>query len=197
MADAPSESDPNDVARLASEAIHQPRIDGRLGCLITFGVGLLCLGLAWWLFQRKSGGRIEEASQLATIIESAERAPGANAARQAGCLRAAIIETEPLQALAQRLEDARARKERRAAEAISIGTNQSVLICLAPPQDTPSCETVARAFAHEARTGSGFVVAIRSPNGPACSTEFTKDGELVRDVPDLKLPPVFDIARPD
>ncbi len=171
-------------------------MDGRKGCLlamllgVVFGLG--SVGLGYLSFRYKSGAVLEASEELAGLVVEAEKAPGAEALRARGCDAAGMIGASDLLTIAQRLEDARAKKEKRAAKQIEIAPDERVVFCAVKGSRAPGCAELAAAYVESAKPEKGFVVSSRTPMVELCAESFDAQGKSLGAVESPKLPQLVD-----
>ena len=179
--------------------VRQLRVSGKLGCLFTLVAGLVCVGIAWLVLERKAAGRFEAVAQLEKLRSDAVKMPGTDALRAAGCGDAGVIEIAHTRVLAQSLEDARAAKERRYPLAVDLGTTSRTAVVCAISRATehpPTCETIAARYREAAAPTDAFAVAMMAGGDLVCGLEVAADGKAEA-APKLRLPPLFgDVAAP-
>jgi hypothetical protein len=167
-------------------------MEGRKGCLlaILLGVvfGLGSVGLGYLSFRYKTGAVLEASEELAGVIAEAEKQPGAAALRTRGCDAAGVIGAVDLRTIGQKLEDARAKKEKRAAKQVDVGPDERVVYCAVKGSRAPSCAELAQLYVAEARPEKGFVVTSRTPMVELCAEGFDAKGASLGAVPTPKLP---------
>lgn len=189
-ADAPVE--------LGGEPVRQFRVSGKLGCLFTLVAGLVCVGIAWLVLERKAASRFEAVAQLEKLRDDASKMPGTDALRAAGCGDAGVIEVAETMRLAQSLENARAAKERRYPIGVDLGTTSRTAVVCAIARSTehpPKCEAIADAYRKAVDPKEAFAVAIMAGGDLACGLEVPADGQAPAAAPKLRLPPLFgDVA---
>jgi hypothetical protein len=177
------------------------RIDGRLGCAAIFLLGLLSMVAAWYIMKRKSAMQLDATTELAQLARAAESADGTSALRALGCKHAAVVPMEALGNIAQRLENARAEKEKRDPDAIFLGTDRAAIVCAessaagAPPI---ACKDVAVAFSGAVKNAAlPFVVVVEKGDTVACTEEFSGDAEKMKQIDALAIPPLFPDGEDD
>jgi hypothetical protein len=174
------------------EAPAGPRVDGKLGCLLTFLVGAATMALALVLLWRKAATQLDATTELAQIVSVAEQAEGTPALVAAGCERAAVFPIDSLQHIVQRLENARAKKENREPKDVRIGAYRSAVVCASSKKDGPSCKDVALAFRGGVKNAAvPFVTVVESHGGPTCIEAFDGDPDRMKAVTDVSVPAIF------
>ena len=176
------------------DAPMHPGVPGKLGCVLALSGALVfgggSIGLSYYLMRLRTAPVLDATNELAGIFSTAEQAPGASAARDLGCDQAAAFEVEPLRRVAQRLEEGRAAKEKRAAQTVELGDQPTVVKCWMKRAAGPNCEEVAKAFAGAIHRSAGFTVAIENPNGPLCAEGFAASGDSLGPVKNPNVPPL-------
>jgi len=171
------------------------RIDGRLGCAAIFVIGLLSMAAAWYIMKRKSAMQLDATTELAQLATAAESADGTPALRALGCNHAAVVPMEALGNIAQRLENARAEKEKREPKAIFLGTDRAAIICAtssAARAQPIACKDVAVTFSGAVKNAAlPFVVVVQKGDTVACTEEFAGDPEKMKPLEPLAIPPLF------
>lgn len=175
------------------EGVPQRRVSGPRSCaliLVIGGVlGLGSIGLSKFLFDRRNASVLAAGQALGTQLDRAEAAPGAGAVRALGCDAAGALSPQALRELAQHLEDEEARKKRRPAQPVDLGTDETIVYCARKGQDAVPCADLARAYAAaEARPPGRFVVTSRTTYGEKCSERFDADGSSLGAAPSPNLP---------
>jgi hypothetical protein len=171
------------------------RVDGRVGCAVIFGIGLLSIGAAWYIMKRKAAMQLDATAELAQLVAAAESAEGTPALRSLGCSHAAVIPMETLGNIAQRLEDVRAQKEKREPEAIFLGTERAAIVCATGNTNAGApitCRDVALAFSGVVKNAAlPFVVVVENGDKTACTEEFGGDADKMKPLDPLAIPPLF------
>jgi hypothetical protein len=169
------------------------RIDGKLGCAIVFAIGLASMFGAFYIMRRKAATQLDAAAELAELVKAAEQAEGTGALRGLGCSRAAILPMESVGSVAQRLENARAEKEKREPKMVDVGTDRAAVVCAASGASAvPTCKDVAVAFAGAVKNAAlPFVVVVEVGEKPSCTEEYGGDPEKMKPASTLDLPPIF------
>lgn len=170
-------------------------IEGKKGgCLIVFFgsmvLGGASIGLSYLILQARNAPVLEATTELADIMKAAEAAPGTKELRDLGCDRAGVFELPALKTLAQRLEDVRAKKEKRGPKAIDLGSERSVVACTMQRQATPTCEDVAKKYVGATKPGGTFTVSIVNLNGEVCAEDYREDGTRMGPAKSPNLPPL-------
>ena len=180
------------------------RIDGRLGCAGIFVIGLLSMAAAWYIMKRKSAMQLDATVELAQLVQAAESADGTSALRTLGCKHAAVVPMEALGNIAQRLENARAEKEKREPTAIFLGTDRAAIVCATPnpagaqPVASIACKDVAVTFSGAVKNAAlPFVVVVEKGDTVACTEEFSGDAEKMKPLEPLAIPPLFPDGEDD
>jgi hypothetical protein len=169
-----------------------PRTSGKKGCLIGFalfaalGGGSLLLSKV--LFDRKNASIIEGARELDAVLARAGEAPGAGDVRALGCEAAGVLAPDALPALARKLEEERAAKEKRAPHEVDPGATEPVVFCAHPAAGEPTCPKVALAYLRSAKPDGPFVVTVRTGYNEKCAERFDADGKSLGAAPSPKLP---------
>ena len=164
------------------------------GCLIAFAGALLLgggsIGLSYWLLQIRNTPVLEATKELADIMRAAEKAPGTAVLADLGCDSSGVFELPALRTIAQRLEDSRAAKERRAPKPIDLGSDRNVVVCSMKRQQTPTCEEIGRKFAASTKPSASFTVSIVNLNGEVCAEDYASDGARIGPTKSPNLPPL-------
>ncbi len=171
------------------------------GCAIAL-VGAVVLGggsigLSYWLLQIRNRPVLEATQELSDIMKAAEKAPGTSVLADLGCDNSGVFELPALRTIAQRLEDSRAVKERRAPKPIDLGTEHSVVVCSMKRQQTPTCVEIGKKFAVAAKPSAVFTVSIVNLNGEVCAEDYAADGSRIGPARSPNLPPLDQPGMPD
>lgn len=189
-----TDDDPTPLEEDAIEAPPHRGVDGRKGCLLALVgsvvLGGASIGLSYYLLQLRNAPVLEATKELADIMNAAQAAPGASALRDAGCDGAGVFELPALETIAQRLEDARAKKEKRPTRPIDLGSEHRVVACTMKRQGSPTCEELAKRYVADAKPKGTFTVDIVNLNGEVCAEEYLESGERVGPTKSPNLPPL-------
>jgi hypothetical protein len=198
---APEDASPPAVDDDVDDAPPHRGIEGRKGgCLIAFFGSMLLggasIGLSWFILQARNTSVLAATSELADIMKHARTAKGADELRALGCDDAGVFELPALTTIAERLEEGRAKKEKRAPRKIDLGSDKSVVLCSMKRQASPTCEAVGKGYAEAAHPVAAFTVAITNLNGDVCAENYAPDGARLGLAKSPNLPPLVDPDRP-
>jgi hypothetical protein len=162
----------------------RPTRTQRSGCLlalyIMLGLGALVLvtvGIGIWLFVRSEPGQqwIGVAGRSISLMQQAQRAPGTDALRAAGCAQAMVM---PVGKMAELIGEITPHARKQAPESFAART---LVLCQINTGDGsgPDCAEVARIYAGaapEAPDGFSVIVQDQGRGQPRCQRSYGRTG---------------------
>jgi len=168
----------------------QRRVAGPKSCMLAIAIsavlGLGSMAVSKLMFDNRNASVLAASDVLGSELARAEAAPGASALRAAGCLAAGAFTPQAIASVAQQLEDENARKKRRPAERVELGT-ETIVYC-AKTGEPIACDALAKRYVSVASPGATFVVTSRTRAGETCAERFDANAAPLGSAPSPNLP---------
>jgi hypothetical protein len=159
-----------------------PKKKGMSGCLLAFLItgGLFLLmgigGGIWFYISFKDF--VDASGDMMGIVVKARNAPGTDEVRELGCQDAVALDMKELTKVAQRFEDAMAKRENREPKELDLDDEAAFYVQCSQPKKGITCEDVAKTFIKAAEPKGRIVVGVQSGSGTKeCTETFDQTGK--------------------
>ena len=159
-----------------------PKKKGMSGCLLAFlitGGLFLVMGIGgglWFYFSFKDF--VDASGDMMGIVVKARNAPGTDEVRELGCQDAVALDMKELTKVAQRFEDAMAKRENREPKELDLDGEAAFYVQCSNPKKKLSCEDVAKTFIKAVEPNGRIVVGVQTGSGSKeCTETFDQTGK--------------------
>jgi len=160
----------------------KPPKKGMSGCLLAFLIvgGLFLVsaigGGVWFYVSFKDF--VDATGDMMGVVVEARNAPGAKEVRDLGCKEAVAIDMAKLSKVAQRFEDAIAKREGREPKQLALDESAEYFVQCNQPTGKVTCEEVAKAFIEAVEPDGRIVASVSGRSGSKeCTESFDKNGK--------------------
>jgi hypothetical protein len=171
-----------------------PKKKGMSGCLLAFLIvgGLFLVsaigGGLWFYFAFKDF--VDASGEMMSIVLEARNGPGAEEVRDLGCKEAISLDMKKLAKVAQRFEDAVAKREGREPKDLDLDEGAGYFVQCNQPKGKVTCQEVADTFIKAVKPKSKFVASVAGGSGKAeCTETFDENGKSLgkAEAPNLQV----------
>lgn len=159
-----------------------PKKKGMNGCLLAFLItgGLFLLmgigGGIWFYISFKDF--VDASGDMMAIVVKARNAPGTDELRDLGCKEAVALDMKELSKVAQRFEDAIAKREGREPKELDLDGEAAFYVQCESPKKKLTCEDVAKSFIKSVEPKGRIVVGVQGSGGSKeCTETFDEHGK--------------------
>ncbi|NUO52183.1 MAG: hypothetical protein HOV80_25295 [Polyangiaceae bacterium] len=162
--------------------VQPPKKKGMNGCLLAFlitGGLFLVMGIGggiWFYISFKDF--VDASGDMMGIVVKARNAPGTDEVRELGCQDAVALDMKELTKVAQRFEDAMAKRENREPKELDLDDEAAYYVQCSNPKKKLSCEDVAKTFIKAVEPKGRIVVGVQTgSSSKECTETFDQTGK--------------------
>ncbi len=162
--------------------VQPPKKKGMSGCLLAFLIvgGLFLVsaigGGIWFYVSFKDF--VDATGDMMSVVLEARSAPGTNEVRELGCADAVALDMKQLTKVAQRFEDAVAKREGREPKELELDGEATHFVQCTTSAESITCADVAKTFIKAVKPNGKIVVGVQTSGGrKQCTESFDEDGK--------------------